>query len=1039
MKTRNLILAISSIVLLTVSCSFGNIQARENYYFKTFTVENGLSHNTIKSITQDKTGFLWIASWDGLSRYDGNEFKNYYHYPDDSTSLPYFSIQKVVADRFNNLWVLPVAAEMPPVIYDRSNDTFINICKNQAIRGLLDITADLNGNVWLAGANGLERFDYKENIFRHLDMLDENMHKLTIENTRPFFLFDNKGNIWIFVENQGVWQIFKSILIDESHVIFTRFNSMAVNSIPQRRIFSGFDSFKVFETVDGNRWLFSNYGLLGKNTKNKVFKEYGSEISNLEFTGASSFAWCVNTSIINFYDSFSRTNNSITLSSDQQISCSYFDNGNTMWYSIQVFGEGTGLTRLIRTPPFFRHYFLGQNQNKALNAYFAVLKTKNMDIWAAPRNLNFLYRIKPDGQILKCNKLDPGTWQKVVRPCAFLEDSTGIWIGYYSDNMLMHFDYKNKKFSKKVFRQTDKTTLGIPNTLKGFETDGEDIIINGDRAVYRYTLKNNEIRPIWGEKNTSVIYCITKDRENNFWLGLERSTIKCFDHNFNEKASYRLTKSISNVEDICIGDNNDIWAALLGSGVAHLDLKTGKAEILTTANGLSNNTTYNILKDKSGNLWISTNHGISRYNPKTRQFRIFGQSDGLKIDEFNSGAAFQSPDGEMLFGGMGGVVGFYPDSLRESANSYGLQPLIITDFKVSGIPRLFQKAVYDMDTVSLKKGEDNFQLSFACIDFKNADKIKYRYQLFGEDVTFTQTDHQHRFINYANLKPGDYRLEIEATNSIGEWSSKKSLVILIPPLLYQVIWFKLGIILVLLIVISAFVLMYYRQIRMKASREQAELRLESLRGQMNPHFIFNSLNSINYFISQNDRLSANRYIADFSRLIRSFLGNLSKEYVPFENELELLKDYLRLEHLRFSDKFDYTIEIPEGFDNDSRMVFPGMVQPFIENAIWHGVRGPVNRKSIVTVKFMQGGDEYCKCIIEDDGIGRKLSEARKSDMPGRKSNGIRIVTERLRIFNQVRQSNLRIMIEDLYPDRVETGTRVTIEIPSQYKSETKRN
>jgi LytS/YehU family sensor histidine kinase len=198
---------------------------------------------------------------------------------------------------------------------------------------------------------------------------------------------------------------------------------------------------------------------------------------------------------------------------------------------------------------------------------------------------------------------------------------------------------------------------------------------------------------------------------------------------------------------------------------------------------------------------------------------------------------------------------------------------------------------------------------------------------------------------------------------------------------------------------------------------------------MNPHFIFNSLNSINYFISQNDRLSANRYIADFSRLIRAFLGNLSKEYIPFESELETIKDYLQLEHLRFGDKFDFKLLVAEAFEPEHMLIFPGMVQPFIENAIWHGVRGLVDRKGNITIQFLPGSSDYCICIVEDDGIGRNLSRERKNSVPGKKSNGIAIVTERLKIINQIRNTSFRLVLEDLYPDREETGTRVTIEIP----------
>jgi hypothetical protein len=657
------------------------------------------------------------------------------------------------------------------------------------------------------------------------------------------------------------------------------------------------------------------------------------------------------------------------------------------------------------------------------------MKTKNGEIWAAPRNLNYLFRLKTNGELIKCNTLDEKTWNLVRHPRAFLEDSAGIYIGYYR-NMLARFDHAKNIFSVIKFNQTDQVIHGVPPSYRGFETNGNDIVINGDGTIYNYSSQMDKIDEVWSGKmlNTSKKKK-KKDTNHSYWIGLLNSQIKCLDSTFKEIATYKLSKGRYNVEDICFGDNNDLWAALLGGGVVHLDLMSGKTETLTIADGLSNNIANSILKDKSGNLWISTDHGLSKYNPKTRQFRIFGPADGLKIEVFNTDAAFQASDGEMLFGGMGGVVGFYPDSINEPGNAASIKPIVITDFKASGMPRFFPKAVYDLDTITLLKGDDNFRLGFASLDLKNGDKIKYRYRLTGIDKEFIYTDHLHRFVNYANLVPGDYKLLIEATNPEGEWRASESLVILVTSHYYQTIWFKLMVILFSLTIVAIFLIMYNRQIRLKASRKQAELRLESLRGQMNPHFIFNSLNSINYFISQNDRLSANRYIADFSRLIRAFLGNLSKEYIPFEHELETIKDYLQLEHLRFGDKFDFKLVVAEAFELEHMLIFPGMVQPFIENAIWHGVRGLVDRKGNITIQFLPGSSDYCICIVEDDGIGRNLSRERKNSVPGKKSNGIAIVTERLKIINQIRHADFKLVLEDLNPDKEETGTRVTIEIP----------
>ena len=1028
-KPRKLILACLTILVWVALCTGNFAVSQENYYLETFTRKDGLPNNTIRSIAQDRSGFLWIATWDGLSRYDGYEFRNYYHHPNDSTSLPCFILQKIVVDRQNNLWVL--TSEQQIVRYNRGKDNFQQTQIDNSFSPT-DVAIDNKGTLWVVGKKGLLRFDNEKGKFSQVNMMDNLSKLLSLHNAIPSLTFDNKDNLFIFREENGSCQIYKSNIIEESEAIFSSLIPFNIVEHYPLRIFNRTNSYRVIETVQGTDWLFSNFGFVGEIGENGKIEEYKGKLPKDEFKGILSFSWNNMETEIPFFNSDSNSFGSIPAKIDEQPNTSFFDNKNTLWYStIDATGEGTGITHALEVPNQFKHYFLDQNKNSVPNAIYAVLKTKNGEIWAAPRNLNCLFRLKTNGELILCNKLDEKTWNLAKHPRAFYEDSTGINIGYYR-NMLTRFDPKKNKFMVIRCNKKDSIFPGSPYSYRGFEHDGKKLIINGDKTIYTYSFLKDQMTEVWsGESLSTPVYCLKKDTTGNYWIGLRNSTIKCLDPHFKEIATYKLSKGSYNVEDLCFGDNNEIWTALLGGGLVHLDLKNGKTENLTTADGLSNNTANCLLKDKSGNLWISTDHGLSRYNPKTRQFRIFGLQDGLKIDVFNTDAAFQSTDGEMLFGGMGGVVGFYPDSMKEELPFPKQAPLVITDFKVSGVPRYFSKALYDLDTISLQKGENNFQLSFSSIDFVNGHKLKYRYRLELIDHDFNATDHLHRFVNYTNLMPGEYNLTIEATNQEGEWTSKSSILIFVPPFYYQTFWFKLLLIISIISLVGLFMLMYNRQIRLTASRKQAELRLESLRGQMNPHFIFNSLNSINYFISQNDRLSANRYIADFSRLIRSFLGNLSKEYISFESELETIKDYLQLEHLRFSDKFDYQLIVSDDFDPENKKIFPGMVQPFIENAIWHGVRGLVDRKGSITIRFIPGSGDHCLCIVEDDGIGRKLSMERKNTIPGKKSNGIAIVTERLRIISQLRQKNFKLIIEDLHSDREEAGTRVTIELPLQ--------
>jgi LytS/YehU family sensor histidine kinase len=224
------------------------------------------------------------------------------------------------------------------------------------------------------------------------------------------------------------------------------------------------------------------------------------------------------------------------------------------------------------------------------------------------------------------------------------------------------------------------------------------------------------------------------------------------------------------------------------------------------------------------------------------------------------------------------------------------------------------------------------------------------------------------------------------------------------------------------------IFIYIRQLKHRAAQKEGTLRLQSLQGQMNPHFIFNSLNSINYFISKNDALSANRYIADFSKLIRSILYNFNSDYINLEKEIESLEEYLKIEHLRFGDKFNYEIIINADIEPNQYKVSPGLVQPFIENAIWHGVRGLDKRKGNILVSYTIDNGKLT-CTIEDDGIGRRNAEAAKSGIDQKESRGIFIVTERLKIINNLQKSNYQVIISDLYPGKQETGTKVMIDIP----------
>jgi LytS/YehU family sensor histidine kinase len=209
-----------------------------------------------------------------------------------------------------------------------------------------------------------------------------------------------------------------------------------------------------------------------------------------------------------------------------------------------------------------------------------------------------------------------------------------------------------------------------------------------------------------------------------------------------------------------------------------------------------------------------------------------------------------------------------------------------------------------------------------------------------------------------------------------------------------------------------------------------QLALRSLRSQMNPHFIFNALNSVNSFISENDERSANKFLSEFSRLMRSVMENSEHDFISLSKELEIIRIYMQLEHFRFKDKFNYTIEVDESIDEDALQLPPMLIQPYIENAIWHGLRYK-NEIGNLSLSFKLNSDKLVITLI-DDGIGRtKSAEIKTANQLKNKSTALKNINERINIFNELHKIKIEVIISDVESDG--SGTKVILYIPQNTK------
>ena len=311
--------------------------------------------------------------------------------------------------------------------------------------------------------------------------------------------------------------------------------------------------------------------------------------------------------------------------------------------------------------------------------------------------------------------------------------------------------------------------------------------------------------------------------------------------------------------------------------------------------------------------------------------------------------------------------------------------------------------------------------------------MKYQFKLDGLDKSWSVlTDRTE--VQYGNLPHGNYTFKVKARNGDGYWSNEFHYPFIIRPPWWHTWWAY-----AVFAVLGAGVIYALFRYRLNKIRKQheikqktAELEMQVLRAQMNPHFIFNSLNSINLFILENNKLQASEYLSKFSRLVRLILNNSQKSFIPLDRELEALRLYLELESLRFEQRFNYKIIVDNSIDTTLVKVPPLIIQPYAENAIWHGLMHKKEEGNLDIELYQEGNTLFCKIV--DNGIGRKKATAFKNNKGSTtESVGMRITGDRIAILQDQKQNNTYISVIDVVlPNGSSGGTEVLLKIPVSY-------
>jgi len=426
----------------------------------------------------------------------------------------------------------------------------------------------------------------------------------------------------------------------------------------------------------------------------------------------------------------------------------------------------------------------------------------------------------------------------------------------------------------------------------------------------------------------------------NVYLAGHRG-LRVFDNTSLENGEIYIPPGSETVpEVICIHENSEglLWLGTLRYGIYLFDPETGDfLKHFDESTGLIDNSINVIYEDDQGNLWMSTWKGISCFNPANKQFTNYSTVNGLPFPEFNTTSHFKTADGTLYMGGIGGVISFHPDNFVNFNIDYTAKITAVNSNKaLLDLPYPLGEETF----FELPWDENSFHLAFSAFDFRSPEERRYRFRLKNADEAWMLNPPGDVTATLFNLQPGVSHFELQSAYINHPWNEPPTdlLIKILPVPFYREQNFLLGILVALIFFVVAFFVTRMRNLNMQKQievsaleRQSSQMRLNFLKSQMNPHFYFNTLNSINSYILSHDVRSANKFLTRFAQLMREILENSQRNYVSIAEEKKVLENYMALQQLRFPDIFDYKVLAAGNIL--SYGIPPMLMQPFAENAI----------------------------------------------------------------------------------------------------------
>ena len=966
-------------LLVCILPGFQSPATAQQQIFKNYTVNDGLISNSIRRVFQDSKGFLWIATWEGLSKYDGHTFTSYstanglsHNLVNDFceaadgrlfVALNNGSINTIHHNTVNNITRQPIVVNRficasPHPILVVTDDLGIRKFSRDSIQPgkILDATyLDLQ---WLSDSTFIAITEEGIRVFNH-------RYELVTESTKENGGYvatkvfqDSKKRIWIGTTT-GL-KLVSGIPVKNNPITFAALPApFNITVLQQRKIND------IFEENDGTLWVGTATGLV------KINPDGSHQLVTVKDGLGSNIV----TSI-------------------------FQDKEKNIW-----FGTVVGLSKLV-TRTGIKLYPIENGVYSSDNSFILHPVDSNNLLVSTYHNVQLFNKLT--GKFIRVGNVNQDTYYNVVS-----NTYPPVYMGY---RQMASFNAAKAQFNPA------KKLPFFPSMR-----------IVADRMGNHFFSNQEELFSYVGNKRQRIL----DDRISGLLVGKNGDLWAATWQNGLYRIKYRMEadslRVISrdqvlpgeNIRTLFEDRNQQIWAGTRYQGVYRLIHKPDDSYKITHYNqsdGLSSNFIRGIREDGNGNIWIAFYQGLDKLIPSATGFRVFNFS---RVNNyFASMIGIEMMDDHSLWVATNEGLTHIIDGQFEN-----LPPLPTYITSISSADSMYQPGT---GIIHLHHRQNQVQFEFSSPGFINEKQLMYSYRLSGHSVTgWTKASNQH-IVSYASLNPGKYIFEVRSLGWNGQWGKSSAVQFIIAPPFWQS-WLFAGICVVTagLIIFSA-IRKRISAIRHEAEMKQkiAETEMMALRAQMNPHFIFNCLNSIDNLIQVDEKEKATAYLSKFARLIRAILENSTNNLVPCWKDMETLQLYLELEALRFDKKFIYKINVDPALLSGDYKVPPLIIQPFVENAIHHGLLNKVDadRKLQVDVTVSNNQIIY---QIEDNGVGRVQSAAYKQlNKPSYKSMGILISSDRINLHNG--KTNQSVTITDLYdPLAQPAGTRVVVSLFNQ--------